>query len=241
MKNQRNFTNFTMANKFYFKFLNWLRSKFPDPVHDCSLYKEQGCSYVDGLLCDFPECTLNKQYQEEKKSPEVYVFNHADFDAYCIDNGINDRNVEEFKDQAFISIIGTPEILEYYLKEPNTNHWFDRNHPNVLNLEFDDVSNDRVFDYKDNRGQLMSLHAFTMNQKQAKECVDFIENNLGKNFRIHCLAGKSRSQAIGRFLLDCYEEYKDAKENPNNPCVTFNPGILATLKREFYKRNKMFI
>ena len=24
-----------------------------DPVHSCQLYKDRGCSHVDGFLCDF--------------------------------------------------------------------------------------------------------------------------------------------------------------------------------------------
>jgi len=39
-----------------------------DPVEMCSIYKEQGCSHVDGLLCDFPECQMLKDYLKEKDS-----------------------------------------------------------------------------------------------------------------------------------------------------------------------------
>lgn len=38
-----------------------------DPVHNCRLYREQGCSYVDSMLCDFPYCEMNKQYIKEKE------------------------------------------------------------------------------------------------------------------------------------------------------------------------------
>ena len=225
--------------KRFFRFLEWLRSRFPDPVNDCSLYKEEGCSHVDGFLCNFPECSMNKEYEKKKKELEVFVFNHHMFDKYCEDNSITDDNVEEHNDEAFISIIGTPEIMEYYLQD-STGHWFQKEHPNVLNLEFDDVTTDNVFDHRNGYGELMSLHAFTMSEKQAEKCVDFIESNLGKNFRIHCKAGRSRSAAIARFLITCYAEYEKAKENPDNPCITYNPGVLATLKRAWYKNNKMF-
>ena len=33
-----------------------------DPVKKCQLYKDKGCSHVDGILCDFPECSMNKDY-----------------------------------------------------------------------------------------------------------------------------------------------------------------------------------
>lgn len=35
-----------------------------DPVRSCKLYKEQGCSHVDGYLCDFPTCSMLKKYEE---------------------------------------------------------------------------------------------------------------------------------------------------------------------------------
>lgn len=38
-----------------------------DPVHNCKLYREQGCSHVDGMLCDFPNCSMNNEYVKEKQ------------------------------------------------------------------------------------------------------------------------------------------------------------------------------
>lgn len=37
-----------------------------DPVKHCKLYKEFGCSHVDGMLCDFPKCSMLKEYEESK-------------------------------------------------------------------------------------------------------------------------------------------------------------------------------
>lgn len=37
-----------------------------DPVHGCELYKEQGCSHVDGMLCDFPKCSMLNDYRKQK-------------------------------------------------------------------------------------------------------------------------------------------------------------------------------
>ncbi len=34
-----------------------------DPLHGCELYKEQGCSNVDGMLCDFPKCSMLREYR----------------------------------------------------------------------------------------------------------------------------------------------------------------------------------
>lgn len=34
------------------------------PARSCKLYKEQGCSHVDGYLCDFPTCLMLKKYEQ---------------------------------------------------------------------------------------------------------------------------------------------------------------------------------
>ena len=33
-----------------------------DPVKGCEVYKNEGCAHVDGLLCDFPECSIRQEY-----------------------------------------------------------------------------------------------------------------------------------------------------------------------------------
>ena len=38
-----------------------------DPCKHCRLYKEKGCAFVDGLLCDFPNCRMNKEYCKNNK------------------------------------------------------------------------------------------------------------------------------------------------------------------------------
>lgn len=44
-----------------------LRLIFPNPVKDCTLYKEEGCAHVDGMLCDFPKCCMYREYVKEKE------------------------------------------------------------------------------------------------------------------------------------------------------------------------------
>lgn len=36
-----------------------------DPVKHCKLYKDIGCSHVDGMLCDFPKCSMLKDYESK--------------------------------------------------------------------------------------------------------------------------------------------------------------------------------
>lgn len=44
----------------------YLLFNYPDPLKSCTLYKEDGCVHVDGLVCDFPKCVMNKEYCEMK-------------------------------------------------------------------------------------------------------------------------------------------------------------------------------
>lgn len=37
-----------------------------DPVRNCQLYREKGCSHVDGFLCDYPSCSMLKDYLKER-------------------------------------------------------------------------------------------------------------------------------------------------------------------------------
>lgn len=160
----------------------------------------------------------------------INVFSHNDFDEKMYQMGIFSSNVNDEKDKAFISIIGTPQCQKYYL-EMDSYHWFKHNGDNVLNLEFDDISTEE-FEWKG--------HTFYgISEEQTKQCVEFIEKNIGKHFYIHCQAGKSRSQAICRYILDMYgKEYGyDEKLScrKDNPCKTPNIHVLTKLKREYYK------
>lgn len=33
-----------------------------DPVRHCDLYKDEGCSHVDGYLCEFDSCDMRYQH-----------------------------------------------------------------------------------------------------------------------------------------------------------------------------------
>ena len=76
---------------------------------------------------------------------KIVVLSHYLFDEKMRECGLNNQNVDNLKDTAFISIIGTKECLEYYLDEGETKHFFMNNHENVLNLDFDDISTDVDF------------------------------------------------------------------------------------------------
>ncbi len=228
------------------KFINKIKDKWgrtkADPVKHCKLYNERGCVFVDGAFCDFPKCTMNENFMK----PNVLVYSHIDFDRECASMDLTDENVESKEDYAFISIIGTKQVREEYLGEFDTEHYFKENHPNVLNLEFDDVGEDFDFSFKPmalngEKGKERIIHFKTISEEQAEQCVDFIEKNIGKKFLIHCRAGRSRSQSFFRVISDFYEEYNNCKGNLDNPCVTPNQEVIRKLKRAYYKRNNIYI
>lgn len=76
---------------------------------------------------------------------KVYAISHLSFNEMCEKNKWNDDTIENVTDKVFISIIGTEDVLKYYLHEEDTTHWFKQKHSNVLNLEFDDVDKDIEF------------------------------------------------------------------------------------------------
>lgn len=168
------------------------------------------------------------------------IFSHIDFDRFCKSLHLNDDNIETNQDYAFISIIGTPQVIDEYLGEYGTKHYFNANHNNVLNLDFDDVSKDRDFEYQTLNGETKVIRVKAMSEEQAEQCLEFIENNIGKTFIIHCRAGVSRSQAFFRFITDFYEEYKDCEGNIENPCIAPNKDVVIKLKRAWYQKHGIF-
>ena len=49
--------------------INWITKLFDrsdDPVHSCVLHKELGCSHVDDMICDFPQCSMLVAHKETK-------------------------------------------------------------------------------------------------------------------------------------------------------------------------------
>lgn len=152
----------------------------------------------------------------------VKAMSQETFEELCYINNWNDETSGMMYNTAFISIIGTPDVLKYYLEEEDTTHWFKSNHENVLNLEFDDVDHDMEFHGK---------KAFAMTDEQAQQIVEFIENNFGKNIYIHCRAGVSRSQAITKFIEENYG-YTNITEVNGKP----NVDVLAKLNRVLWNR-----
>lgn len=150
--------------------------------------------------------------------PKVEAYSQQTFDDICSANGWNDSTVEKLDDKAFISIIDSESVQEYF---EYTEHWFKRNHPNVLNLEFDDVEKDAEIS-----------HVIT--ESQAKKIVDFIEANLGKQIFVHCQAGISRSGAVCRYIMSNYDYYKDSEGGKH---IMPNAEVLRKLNNVLWQRH----
>ena len=137
----------------------------------------------------------------------------------CVERGIDDSNVEDFENDAFISIIGTTDDSYDMVGR----HHFMENHKNVLNLEFDDVEKDiEVGGY--------SFKAIT--DEQAEAIVKFIIDNKGKDFYVHCLAGISRSGAVGTFIFDFFKD--DDTKFVSRPKIRPNIEVLSKLKKNYW-------
>lgn len=97
-----------------------------------------------------------------------------------------------------------------------------------LRLKFDDIGPES------NCRNAPSPRAMT--EEEGEVIVEFIEKNIDANFYIHCDAGQSRSQAVVRFILECYGEGRKWQLNPTNPPDTPNIYVLSTLKRILLRR-----
>ena len=164
---------------------------------------------------------------------KLKVLSHYLFDEDMKKMNLSDNNVEDVN-MAFISIIGTEECLKYYLNESNTRHYF-KDHPNVLNLDFDDISTDVNYDG----------HIFrTMSMEQAEKTVDFIEKIIHSGVECiegHCRAGMSRSRAIFEFIYRlCNDKGIEVEyEDRNDYTTILNQGVLRRLNHAYWKKHKM--
>ena len=166
---------------------------------------------------------------------KLEVYTQYLFDENMKEIGLNDDNVDNVN-IGLISIIGTRECLEYYLNEGKTKHYFNNEHWNVLNLDFDDLSTD--VDYNG--------HIFkAMTMEQAEKTVDFIELMLSKKvdaIKGHCRAGFSRSRAVFEFIYRlCKEKGIEVEYSDRNDYTTMlNQGVLRRLNNAYWKKHKMY-
>lgn len=128
------------------------------------------------------------------------------------------KEVQEHTDKAFISIMNS--------ELPNS--YFPQDYSNVLRLVFDDVTEEE--NEKRIKSGRQEMQLFT--REQAETIVEFISRNSHvKEFYVHCLAGVSRSGAVGTFINDVYGEETYFQFLDENPIIKPNYFILALLRR----------
>ncbi len=163
---------------------------------------------------------------------KIVVLSHYLFDEMMKDLSLNNDNVNKYN-AAFISIIGTQECLKYYLDEEDTKHYFNDS-SNVLNLDFDDISIDVMYN---------GHHFKAMRMEQSEKTVDFIEDNIRNDIDtmyIHCRAGFSRSRAVAEFICRYCEEndINFSYEDRYGFTTLLNSDVLRKLNHSYCKKHK---
>ena len=152
----------------------------------------------------------------------VHILAKREFDGLMATNKITDENVGKMDSIFFISIIDTDTFSES--REP----YFKEDHANVLNLRFDDVEHDLMA----SSTQAYDARAFT--EEQAKILYSFIKAHREKETCIvHCMAGISRSGAVGTFVNGyCGGDWELFKRD--NPMILPNARVHRMLNAAKY-------
>ena len=165
---------------------------------------------------------------------KLYCFSHKEFDDL-----MESLNWENRPDNGYSTISICSD------KDDNPNHWFNIELANNINMDFDDISPemwwtvDHYDDYDNSyfNYSFSGLDFHSMDYDDAKKLVDYIDDRIkmGDSIYVHCSAGKSRSQAIVRYILDTYPDI-DWKIRKDNPPLTPNIHVLRMLKRAYIKK-----
>lgn len=79
--------------------------------------------------------------------------------------------------------------------------WYPNQEENKLILFFNDYKTENI-SFIDKIKANLGLETHCLNKIKAKEILNYIKENKGKDFIIHCEYGKSRSVAVAIFLRD---------------------------------------
>ena len=152
------------------------------------------------------------------KEMKVFVMSKMQFKKLMVDNNITDDNVETKGDVMLISINDSNRAQGF-----RPTH-FQRNHPNVMIMEFDDVENEGI--------PLMNGGtAVVFSQKMAHDLFQIIKRNKHrKTAVVHCEAGISRSAAVALFIVGyCGGDYDDFKKR--HPWISPNARVSRMLSQ----------
>ena len=179
-------------------------------------------------MTDWFNTWINERNDLSKKS--IIVTNRFRFPGYV-------DSTRDLDDVCYISISASLECAtEYFHDAEEAAHYLPDGH-NTLNLNFDDITKD--FTFRNEQGKEITYHAISM--EQAREIIDFVDENKGKHIIIHCRAGQSRSVGAARAIMDCYPDvYAENNFNLIHTLKTPNPDVLAKVKRAFYEKYGLF-
>lgn len=182
---------------------------------------------------------------------EIHTLSVADFKHTMQNNDLYDSNIEQRTDLAVISIgnsfeDGDPDDI--FSNGPSS-RWFRRQHSNVLNLTFDDIT-------APEKWQMMSQFAkkpagssdsgengisdgdcVLFDEEMARRLVQFVdENRAAKTWIVHCSAGVSRSGAVSRWLKDFLKfKYGIEANNVDGRYAVPNAYVLRVLDKVSYR------
>ena len=92
----------------------------------------------------------------------------------------------------------------------------------MFNVDFDDIDT-AIRDCGD-------FVATCITPEQASAMVKFIIEHCNCDFYIHCNAGKSRSQAVVRYIKDFLGQTCEIETRADNPCLLPNVFVLNALR-----------
>lgn len=173
--------------------------------------------------------------KKKPHDPFVLCYSQKDFEYICRSNGYMSEDTFP-KNTAYISITNNDECANYLgedFAETNVHLLPDSEH--VLNVEFDDITQDVIT--VENGVNIRGLSDAT-----ADKIVAYIDKFVGHDFVVHCRAGKSRSQAVVRYIIDTYPDtYSVARINHSNPPRLFmvNYHALKKLKDAYERMTNM--
>lgn len=154
----------------------------------------------------------------------AWCLSQRGFVTYCRQRGWKQLGVEP--DEAVISICCNPDVsskvlggYDYHYLKPSEN---------VLDVEWDDITSDEETFLGTDIDGYDQVTAYGITPDTARQVVDFIEKHRGMDFVVHCNAGKSRSQAVIRYITEFYPEHSET--NPDNPCLYPNVHTYTALK-----------
>jgi len=137
--------------------------------------------------------------------------------------------INTYNDLSNIAFISINDTTGPYSESPLK----DINNISKLILHFDDV-------IEDNQQSPTTgiSHTHSFRSDQAKQIIQFIEDNKNKNYIIHCVAGISRSGAVGTFISNYLDNVDYDFFKKYNTRIAPNIFILSTLINTSLKKDE---